>query len=350
MPDQELAMPKHDVARSSTRFGWFALTLCVAACSSPSGANSGSGTGNHGGSSGSASPTTSGQISSTSGSSGAIGAAAGAAANAGAGTSAGTTEGASAGADTAAGAGTGADSGAGGSADAGASADAAPSDSSGSPATSESGTAGITLPSTLVGNVKIMVLGSSNELGSCWRAYLWQKLHAAGITNFDFVGSIKADPGCGVPDYDTNLEAHDGWIIEDLSVNDWVTIFKANPPDIVLEHNGGADLLAGHPYANVIKAYTLGVTAARMVNPRVIYLAAQHTPQMPDNADVMMLNAAMVPWAAGITTAESPVALVDLFTGINMQTDMSDGVHLNDMGSEIVSDRWFAALAPILKP
>jgi lysophospholipase L1-like esterase len=87
-----------------------------------------------------------------------------------------------------------------------------------------------------------------------------------------------------------------------------------------------------------------------MVNPRVIYLAAQHTPQMPDNADVMMLNAAMVPWAAGITTAESPVALVDLFTGINSQTDMSDGVHLNDMGSEIVSDRWFAALSPILKP
>jgi hypothetical protein len=343
-------MPVHDVARNSPRFGWFALTLCVAACSSPSGASNGSGRGSLEGNSGSASGTTSGQSPGPGGSSGTLAAAAGAGTSAGtsagANAGAGATAGASAGADAAAGAATGADASAGG----GPSADAAPSDSGGILATSESGTARITLPSTIVGNVKIMVLGSSNELGSCWRAYLWQKLHTAGITNFDFVGSIKAGPACGVPDYDTNLEAHDGWIIEDLSVNDWVAIFKANPPDIVLEHNGGADLLAGYPYPNVIQAYTLGVTAARMVNPRVIYLAAQHTPQMPDNSDVMMLNAAMVPWAAGITTSESPVALVDLFTGINMQTDMSDGVHLNDMGSEIVSDRWFAALAPILKP
>jgi hypothetical protein len=198
--------------------------------------------------------------------------------------------------------------------------------------------------------VKIMVLGSSNELGSCWRAFLWQKLHNAGITNFHFVGSVQAAPACGVPGYDPYLEAHSGWIIEDITPAAWLAIFQANPPDIVLEHNGGADLLTGHPYPNVIKAYTLGVTAARMVNPRVIYLPAQHTPQMPDNADVMALNAAMVPWAAGITTADSPVALVNLFTGINMLTDMSDGVHLNDMGSEKVSDRWLAALVPILKP
>jgi lysophospholipase L1-like esterase len=79
-------------------------------------------------------------------------------------------------------------------------------------------------------------------------------------------------------------------------------------------------------------------------------LAAQHTPQAPDNPDVMALNAAMVPWAAGITTPTSPVELVDLFTGINTQTDMSDGVHLNNAGSEIVAERWFNALQPILQP
>jgi hypothetical protein len=230
-----------------------------------------------------------------------------------------------------------------------ASADTGPSNLAEASGGSGSGEGGITLP-PITGPVKMMVLGSSNELGSCWRAFLWQKLHNAGITNFHFVGSVKSDPGCNVGTYDTNLEAHSGWIIEDLTLDAWVAIFKANPPDIVLEHNGGADLLTGHPYANVIKAYTLGVQAARMVNPRVIYLAGQHTPQMPDNPDVIALNAAMVPWAAGITTAESPVATVDLFTGINMATDMSDGVHLNNMGSEKVSDKWLAALVPILKP
>jgi|HubBroStandDraft_1064217.scaffolds.fasta_scaffold00734_6 hypothetical protein len=209
---------------------------------------------------------------------------------------------------------------------------------------------GITLP-PITGPVKILVLGSSNELGSCWRAFLQLKLRNAGITNFQFVGSVMSAPGCpGVSMYQAALTAHDGWVIENLSAADWLAIFKANPPDIVLEHNGGADLLDGHPYANIIKAYTLGVQAARMVNPLVIYLAAQHTPQAPDNADVMALDAAMVPWAAGITTATSPVELVDLFTGINTQTDTSDGVHLNNAGSEIVAERWFNALLPILQP
>jgi hypothetical protein len=201
------------------------------------------------------------------------------------------------------------------------------------------------------GTANILVLGSSNELGSCWRAFLWQKLHAAGITNFHYVGGTKAGAACGVPGYETNLEAQGGWVIENISAAQWLTIFKNDQPDIVLEHNGGADLLQGHPYGNVIKAYTLAVQQARMVNPHVIYLAAQHTPQRPDNADVMAMNAAMIPWSAGITTSDSPVQLVDLWTGIDMNTDMGgDGVHLNDMGSQKVADRWFAALQPILKP
>ena len=103
---------------------------------------------------------------------------------------------------------------------------------------------------------------------------------------------------------------------------------------------------------NVITAYTLAVTQVRMVNPHVIYLAAQHTPQgnAKNLKDVMDLNAAMVPWAAGITTAASPVILIDLFTGIDQKTDMSDGTHLNISGSQKVSDRWLALLSPILKP
>jgi hypothetical protein len=202
------------------------------------------------------------------------------------------------------------------------------------------------------GTVKIMVVGSSNEESTCWRAFLWQKLRAAGITNFDFVGRNNAGPDCGVPGYDKDSEAHGGTVVENITADAWLTTYKANPPDIILQHNGGADLLDGLPYMNVIKAYTLSVTQARMVNPRVIYLAAQHTPQgtATDVKNVITLNAAMIPWAAGITTADSPVLLVDLFTGIDQKTDMSDGTHLNISGSEKVSDRWLAALLPILKP
>ena len=204
----------------------------------------------------------------------------------------------------------------------------------------------------LNGTVKIMVVGSSNEEGTCWRAFLWKKLHDAGINNFHFVGRNVAGPDCGVPGYDKACEAHGGTVVENISADGWLQTFMANPPDIVLQHNGGADLLQGHAYPGVIKAYTLAVTQARIVNPHVIYLAAQHTPQgsAKNVMDVIALNAAMVPWAAGITTTDSPVILVDLFTGIDQKTDMSDGTHLNVSGSEKVSDRWLALLTPMFKP
>jgi hypothetical protein len=81
-------------------------------------------------------------------------------------------------------------------------------------------------------------------------------------------------------------------------------------------------------------------------------LAGQHTPQgsAANVADVVTLNQMMVPWAAGLTTTESPVILVDLFTGIDQATDTSDNTHLNVAGSQKVSDRFLAALLPYLKP
>jgi hypothetical protein len=167
------------------------------------------------------------------------------------------------------------------------------------------------------------------------------------------VGRNHAGPECtGVTGYDKDSEAHGGTVVENITADAWLTTFKANPPDIILQHNGGADLLNGLPYMNVIKAYTLSVTQVRMVSPHVIYLAAQHTPQGSANdvKNVIVLNDAMVPWAAGLTTADSPVEIVDLFTGIDQKTDMSDGTHLNEVGSEKVAQRWFAKLMPILKP
>jgi hypothetical protein len=201
------------------------------------------------------------------------------------------------------------------------------------------------------GTVKMTVVGSSNEEGTCWRAFLWQKLRAAGITDFDFLGRNTAGPECGVAGYDKDCEAHGGTVVGNISAQGWTDIFKANP-DIVLMHNGGADLLNGRPYMTVLDAWTLAIKQARMINPRVIYMAAQHTPQggAGNVADVVELNAAMIPWAAALTTPESPVIVVDLFTGIDQKADTSDGTHLNVSGSQKVSDRWLAVLLPFLKP
>ena len=203
--------------------------------------------------------------------------------------------------------------------------------------------------SAITGTAKIMVLGSSNELITCWRALLWQKLQTAQISNFDFVGSVSDGPDCGVPGYDKDLQAQSGTIVSNLTAEQFAGWFQAHPPDIVLAHFGGADLLANLPVDGIIEGYSLALEQARMVVPSVRFMIALHTPQN-SGASVPELSAATMTWASQKTTATSPVTVVDLYTGLVTATDFSDGVHLNAAGSEKVAARWFAALEPLFKP
>ena len=201
----------------------------------------------------------------------------------------------------------------------------------------------------LTGVVPIMVLGSSNETATCWRAFLWQRLRAAGIMNFDLVGRTRVGPDCGVPGYDQDVEAAPGTIITGFSANDFATLFKAHPPRIVLVHVGGADARSGVPTAKILAAYSLAVEQARAVEPHVIFFVAQNTPQEPPTG-LHELNAAIPGWAKQISTPDSPVSSVDLFTGIVPATDQSDGTHLNVAGSQKVSQWWLAVVLPLFKP
>jgi hypothetical protein len=223
--------------------------------------------------------------------------------------------------------------------------DLAPADSA--VATPDAPAAGPRYPAGTV--AKVMVLGSSNETGTCWRAFLWQKLRAAGVMNFDFVGRTSTGPDCGVAGYDKDLEAAPGTIITGFSANDFAVRYKANPPDIVLVHVGGADARDGIPIPRILAAYTLAVEQARAINPKVVFFVGQHTPQQPMTG-IRELNAALPGWAMQISTAASPVAAVDLFTGIVPATDQSDGTHLNAAGSQKVADWWLAVMLPLFKP
>jgi hypothetical protein len=201
----------------------------------------------------------------------------------------------------------------------------------------------------LAGVVPIMVLGSSNETGTCWRAFLWQRLRAAGVMNFDFVGRMNVGPDCGVPGYDKDVEAAPGTIITGFSASDFAVRFKAHPPRIVLVHVGGADARDGVPIPKILAAYSLAVEQARAVEPHVIFFVGQHTPQQPMTG-IRELNAALPGWAMQISTPESPVAVVDLFTGIVPATDQSDGTHLNAAGSQKVAGWFLEVLLPWFKP
>ncbi|HEY1534594.1 MAG TPA: hypothetical protein VGF76_11260 [Polyangiaceae bacterium] len=227
---------------------------------------------------------------------------------------------------------------------------AAGSPAGGSAGSATGGSAGSAGGGTVLsGTVKIMVLGSSNELITCWRALLWQKLETANIKNFDFVGGVTSGPdNCGVTGYDKDLQAESGIIISNLAASDFAGWFTAHPPQVILMHFGGADLLMNMPIDGVIKGYSLALAQARLVNPAVRLLIAQHTPEGKDT--VVTLNADIVTWAMQNTTAASPITVVDLYTGLDPVNDFSDGVHLNPAGSEKVASRWFTALQPILKP
>ena len=223
-------------------------------------------------------------------------------------------------------------------------ADAAGPDAAGADASDASGG----LKDPLTGVVKIMVLGSSNETGTCWRAFLWQKLRAAGVMNFDFVGRTNVGPDCGVAGYDKDVEAMPGTIITGFSANDFALRFKAMPR-IVLVHVGGADARNGVAIPKILAAYSLAVEQARAVEPHVIFFVGEHTPQQPPTG-IKELNAAIPGWAMQISTPDSPVFAVDLFTGIVPATDQSDGTHLNAAGSQKVSDWFLAVLLPLFKP
>jgi hypothetical protein len=287
----------------------------------------------------------SGRTSGGAGTTGAAGAAAGAAGAAGATGGAGTTgdAGATGSAGITGGAGTT-------TGEAGTTGAAGATGAAGTPAvdgSADTGTGSDVTP--LSGTVKLMVLGSSNERGTCWRAYLQRDLMMNNITNFDFVGEQNIGPSCtGVTTYDKDVQApQDGIIITGLPASTYAGWFKANTPQIALMHFGGADLLANMPVDGVMAAYTTLLGELRKANPNAVLLIAQHTPEGKDA--VLTLNADIAKWATQNTTPQSPVIAVDLYTGI-LPSDQSDGVHLNLSGSQKVADRFLAALKPFFKP
>jgi lysophospholipase L1-like esterase len=204
--------------------------------------------------------------------------------------------------------------------------------------------------------VRIMPLGDSITAGpGCWRAILWHQLQTTGYTNIDFVGSV-ADGGCNYGyTYDGDNEGHGGFsatgIADQNQLPPWLA---AANPDIVLMHLGTNDMWGNSiPTSSVLAAYTKLVGQMRANNPNMKIIVAQIIPMNPPSctvcaAEVVALDNAIPAWAAGKTTAQSPITVVDQWTGFNSTTDSVDGVHPNDVGFQKMSDRWYPAVAAAL--
>ncbi|HVT87667.1 MAG TPA: NPCBM/NEW2 domain-containing protein [Tepidisphaeraceae bacterium] len=205
----------------------------------------------------------------------------------------------------------------------------------------------------LMSSVRIMPLGDSitSSFGghASYRFFLYNQLLQAGY-DVDFVGSQTLNNGQAplYSNFDKDNEGHSGWRADEVAANTvaWAT---ANNPDIVLLHVGTNDI--GQGQSNDSTAADIGtiIDNLRSVNPNVKILLAQIIPTTGGNVgQYSLLNGLIATLATQKNTAQSPVILVDQFTGFNASTDTFDGNHPNDSGERKMSAKWFAALASVL--
>jgi len=224
--------------------------------------------------------------------------------------------------------------------------------------------------------VNILPLGNSITNGTSvynsYRRSLWQMLHKAKY-NFDFVGSWdKQHNGSAYPnpDFDLDHDGHSGWTAHHLleppdwdeqrgNLDQWLKSYR---PDIVLMELGTNEVFqctsaaaAMNDLSTIIDKLRLNNASVRILLAQIPPLGKKWAPQKLCSNDisyeqsVKLFNEAVFTFAKSKTTAQSPVIIVDQFTGINPDTDMYDDIHPNAIGEKKMAERWFKAMKPYLK-
>ena len=204
----------------------------------------------------------------------------------------------------------------------------------------------------LAQSIAIAPIGDSITQGGngrpSYRRALWQKLQQAGY-DVDFAGSQNTFNGNPPPsaeqDFDLDHEGH--WAEEagDIASNidGWLSSYT---PDIAIIHLGTNDFDRGQSNASTMAELGDIFASLRADNPRVTILVAEIIPMK--STDTASFNSAIRAWAPTQSTSESPVVVVDQYTGYNAATDNYDNYHPNANGEEKMASRWFAALAQVI--
>jgi lysophospholipase L1-like esterase len=64
---------------------------------------------------------------------------------------------------------------------------------------------------------------------------------------------------------------------------------------------------------------------------------------------VVNLNKAIAEWAPKATKSESPITVVDCWTGFDPASMTGDGVHPNAKGNDAMANCWYDPLAKVIK-
>jgi lysophospholipase L1-like esterase len=202
---------------------------------------------------------------------------------------------------------------------------------------------------------RIMAIGDSITEAqgghASYRHWLYKRLLAGGYAT-DFVGGMY-----GVyngtplyPDFDQNHEGHWGWRADQVlaSIEGWSRDAK---PNVVLIHLGTNDIFQKQTPSSTIAELGQIIDKIRINNPSVAVLLAQVIPSTSSSgAKIPELNALVPGLAASKHTTESPVVVVDQWTGYTAATDNYDGTHPNELGEQKLANKWYEAMLPFLPP
>jgi hypothetical protein len=209
--------------------------------------------------------------------------------------------------------------------------------------------------------VKIMPVGDSLTSGHkhyvSYRYDLWFDLIDAGF-DVDFVGYLKntADgPNLDwYPEYLTTFDRdHEGhW---GFQTDEMVRIAKnssiKHQPDIVLLLAGVNDIynLGASGVSNARFGLRDIIEGIRSSVPGVTILLGLKSPVNHQNSEFIdPLNDAIATVASDLDTNESPVILVDHYTGFDIGSMTMDGIHHNLVGEAWIAENWFEVLANIM--
>lgn len=201
--------------------------------------------------------------------------------------------------------------------------------------------------------IKIMLLGDSitqgNRFNNSYRRALWHKLNEAEY-QIDFVGSQKKNQWGAPPDrdFDVDHEGHWGWRADQIleHLDRWAVAYQ---PDIVLVHLGTNDMFQGNSINSTIDELGEIIDVFRRYNPNVTILLAQLIPSRGMISRIQALNMEIPGVVQAKDTSTSPVILVDMEEGFDVEADTYDGIHPNKSGEEKMANTWYAALKRVLE-
>ncbi|KAI3324217.1 carbohydrate esterase family 3 protein [Xylariaceae sp. AK1471] len=198
--------------------------------------------------------------------------------------------------------------------------------------------------------LRYMPFGDSITEIICWRALLWEKLQSTEFASVNWVGSGKTENNCGDTKYDRDNEGHSGFLAINIANNkQLVGWLQTNPADVITMHLGTNDIVQQNkPTDQIIAAFTTLVGVMRASNPKMKIIVAQIIPLGTANTAIQNLNKAIPTWAQGLNKTESPIWVVDQYTGFGA-SDLRDGVHPNKAGDTKMANIWYPALINALQ-